>query len=755
MLWIAYGKDVHIVGKINIGERKVSNVKFKVEDPKCYGALEGFKEIEITAKTNEQGIANIEFTIPKDIAINRDRGETILVVTVYDETGKFIDAVNLFIEIGEVSIKFLEAENKLNVKIDAPGWPNGEVELSMFHEASGKVFKFDGEESLVVKLDENGKYERNFALPEDIDVGKYICVYGFGTLVRGETKDNYDSEIDIRCYSRDVFKETKFFVTLTAYNDKYVGKSYEIKVYDYINNKYPKVDGKDVVLSKGTLNSSYMSNIELDTSLLNKLENGLYALELNVEGKKVYDYFNLLDKLVLNKKYIIENKTETIKYTIGIKGAPCDPNTCRGSYKLYLWDVSNNRKYRDKDNKEVSIEEVYYRSQSRVTGYITIPALPKGNYEIRLEINGNKKIYKAPLIVTDSILNEVKDTIDSLSKIVLDKHYSMDWVVVGLNRAGKEIPSTYLPAIEKKIIARKGEFDRVIDYERMTLGIVAAGGDPTNIGGYNLIEKIYNREDLDSQGNNAVIFGLIAVDTLKFDIPKDAKWNRQRMIKYILDHQCSDGGWALAGKADVSDPDMTGMAMTALAPYNNEKYPEVQAAIKRAAQCLSKLQLENGGYSSWGSVNSESCSQVIMGLCSNGIDPTGEAFTKSGGNVVEALLRFKAMDGGIAHIIGESGIETSNGMASEQALYALDQYVFYVEGKGPIYLWGEHQIDIDIVKPEIITDLQDKIVEDSILSFKASAVDKLVLFLIFYNLIFQLCYNFWFYYIYINLPLSP
>ncbi|RKD21437.1 S-layer homology domain-containing protein [Caminicella sporogenes DSM 14501] len=720
---MAYGKDVHIVGKINIGKREVKNIKLKVEDSKCYGALEGFKEIEVNAKTNEQGIASIEFTIPKDIAIKRDHGRTNLKVMVYDENGEYINAVSLFIDMGGALIRFLESENKLNVKIDAPGWPNGEVELSMIHEASGKPFKFNGEESLVVILDENGKYEENFDLPENIDAGKYICVYGFGTLVRGEAEDDYDSEIAVRCYSRDVFKETKFFVTLTANNDKYVGKTYEIKVYDYINNKYPKIDGKDVVLSKGTLNSSYMSNVELDMSLLNKLENGLYALELNIEGKKVYAYFNLLDKFALNKKYIVENKGETIKYTIGIKGAPYDPNTYRGSYKLYLWDVSNNRKYRDKDGKEVNVEGIYYQYQSSVTGNIAIPALPKGIYEVRLKINGDEKVYKTPLVVADSILSEVKDTINSLSKVVLDSHYSMDWVAVGLNRAGKEIPSTYLPALERKIIAKKGNFAKVTDYERMTLGIVAAGGDPTNIGGYNLIEKIYNREDLDSQGNNAVIFGLIAVDTLKFDIPKEAKWNRQRMIQYILDHQCSDGGWVLSGKADVSDPDMTGMAMTALAPYNNEKYPEVQAAIKRAVQCLSKLQLENGGYNSWGSVNSESCSQVIMGLCSNGIDPTGEAFTKPGGNVVEALLRFRAIDGGIAHTIDEDGKIASNGMASEQALYALDQYVFYVEGKGPIYLWGEHQNNIDTVKPEIITDLQNKVIQTPVLNFKARAVD--------------------------------
>lgn len=73
---------------------------------------------------------------------------------------------------------------------------------------------------------------------------------------------------------------------------------------------------------------------------------------------------------------------------------------------------------------------------------------------------------------------------------------------------------------------------------------------------------------------------------------------------------------------------MTGMAMTALAPYNNDKYPDVKAAVERAVEWLSYSQKDDGGYASWGTANSESCDQVVMGLCACGIDPTGDKFTK-------------------------------------------------------------------------------------------------------------------------------
>jgi hypothetical protein len=118
----------------------------------------------------------------------------------------------------------------------------------------------------------------------------------------------------------------------------------------------------------------------------------------------------------------------------------------------------------------------------------------------------------------------------------------MDWVSVGVNRAGKSLPSSYLESTENYIVMNKGILPNITDYERITLGVTAAGGDPTNIGGYNLIEKIYNG-DIEGQGNNGVAFGLIAVDSKKYDIPADAKWNRDRMIQYLLNNECTNGGW--------------------------------------------------------------------------------------------------------------------------------------------------------------------------------------------------------------------
>lgn len=296
----------------------------------------------------------------------------------------------------------------------------------------------------------------------------------------------------------------------------------------------------------------------------------------------------------------------------------------------------------------------------------------------------------------------LEDVIQRTCKAVLENHYSMDWAAIGLDRAGNRhmIPADYLQKVEEYLKDPKNQSlfeSRPTEYERITLGVLAAGGDPTNVNGsgINLIEKIYNA-DLESQGINALVFGLIALDAKRYEIPEDATWNREKLVNAILDKQCDDGGWAFFGSN--GDPDMTGMAMTALAPYKKGKKvleldnAKVNSAVNEAVEFLSDIQNATGGFESWGTVNSESCAQVIMGLCTNGIDAgKDDKFVKSGKSVIDALLDFEVKDGGFAHIKDErfGGV---NGMATEQALYALDQYKLYLDtkGQGSIYDWSTY-----------------------------------------------------------------
>ncbi|MBW4827743.1 MAG: Ig-like domain-containing protein [Clostridiaceae bacterium] len=402
------------------------------------------------------------------------------------------------------------------------------------------------------------------------------------------------------------------------------------------------------------------------------------------------------------------------------------------------------------DNIDLDIEPIVKLNEEIITG-------TNGEYKVVLEdgentitieatdVAGNKSDITYKLIYKVKTKGEITAEIDKALPDAVAyatvNNYSNDWVTAGLGRLDNykdKISSNYLDDTAKTVKALAAQQDKggnfkVTDFERITMGVNAAGGDPTDIDGINMIERIYNPRKRDNgdyisrQGLNAVIWGLIAVDSGSYNIPDDAEWNRDRFIQEILDNECHNnnhpilkgkkGGWQYGGKASI-DPDMTGMAMIALAPYNKDEYPEVQAAINRAVKNLSLIQREDGGYASWGTINSESCVQVIMGLCANNIDPIGEEFTKKGGNAVDALLSFKVDGTGFAH--AEMGGELHpNGMANEQALYGLSQLLYSFDGnEGSIFKWEDK--DAPLIE---ILNLEDKTVEEEILKFKVTAKD--------------------------------
>ena len=81
------------------------------------------------------------------------------------------------------------------------------------------------------------------------------------------------------------------------------------------------------------------------------------------------------------------------------------------------------------------------------------------------------------------------------------------------------------------------------------------------------------------------------------------------------------------------------------------------------------MQEQDGGYTSWGSSNSESVAQVIVALTELGVPLDDARFVKNGVTVEDALLRFAQESGAFVHALDGSGGD--DGMATEQAFYAL------------------------------------------------------------------------------------
>jgi LPXTG-motif cell wall-anchored protein len=246
-----------------------------------------------------------------------------------------------------------------------------------------------------------------------------------------------------------------------------------------------------------------------------------------------------------------------------------------------------------------------------------------------------------------------------------------EWEAVALKQSGKEIPANYLENVTKLIKDKKGKFSRITDYERYTIGILAAGGNPTNVAGYNLIEAIYNG-NVTKQGLNGVFYGLIALDSASFEIPENAKWTREKLVAHLLENQNDDHGWSWDG-SKKSDIDTTAMVLTALAPYKDDTI--VKKAIEVAVQYLSSQ------YQTTKIDNSSTAAQVVVALSSIGVDANDPLFTKEGISLISYLLSFQNADGGFDWQGGDS----SDVMSTSQGIQGVVAYHLFINKLGGLY----------------------------------------------------------------------
>lgn len=274
------------------------------------------------------------------------------------------------------------------------------------------------------------------------------------------------------------------------------------------------------------------------------------------------------------------------------------------------------------------------------------------------------------------------DTLDTIKTDELT--FGSEWLVIALARSGRDVPDSYYDSVVKAVQSAKGQLSdkKSTEYARTILALTAIGKDPADVGGYDLLAGLADMDDVTYQGINGAIFALLALDSGKYDVPAAAEGGtqvtRDGLVAYILAQQLSDGGWALSGTS--ADPDVTAMALQALAPYRTGD-ETVDAAVDKGVQLLSDMQLSDGGYSSWGTLNSESCAQVLIALATLGIDPVSDSrFGKNGLTVLDALLAY-AVSGGFRHTVdGEA-----DAIATEQALCALTAYARLLDGKTALY----------------------------------------------------------------------
>lgn len=272
-----------------------------------------------------------------------------------------------------------------------------------------------------------------------------------------------------------------------------------------------------------------------------------------------------------------------------------------------------------------------------------------------------------------------------------------EWLALGLARSGRSVPAGYYDNVVQYVKANVNANERLhnsksTDNSRVILALTAIGKDPTNVGGHNLLKGLDSMNYISKQGINGPVFALIALDSHNY--PTFGEVTRDVLIDRILSEQVkADGGWALEGAtATASDVDVTAMTIQALAPYYKTN-AKVKTAVDKGLTWLSEHQQADGGFASWGAVNSESCAQVIVALAALGIDPlTDSRFIKNGITALDALCGYYTQDDtlgkGFAHVKQSSGGYVGgayNQMATEQAYYALNAYYRFANSQNRLY----------------------------------------------------------------------
>lgn len=333
---------------------------------------------------------------------------------------------------------------------------------------------------------------------------------------------------------------------------------------------------------------------------------------------------------------------------------------------------------------------------SGITDYtLTIPAeadsiLVTAEAENRSETVYSIYVKKAEALDTNSMYEDILRVIGN-GLTEESCVYGNEWAVMTAARAGvlkQEQADAYYRSLEGAVQeSGSGTLDSryATTNARVILALSAMGKNPSDVGGYNLLQPLADMDYIAGQGANAAIYVLLALDSNQYEIPAapagTTQTTREGLIQMILDAECIGGGWTWSG--DDAEPDLTANALQALTPYYNTN-PSVREAVDRGLQALSAIQNPDGSFSNWGTENACSTAQVLTALTGLGIDPaTDNRFIKNGYTVIHALDDFYVKGSGFRYDFSSNDIDLP--FSTIQAGYALVAYQRFTKGQNRLY----------------------------------------------------------------------
>ena len=203
---------------------------------------------------------------------------------------------------------------------------------------------------------------------------------------------------------------------------------------------------------------------------------------------------------------------------------------------------------------------------------------------------------------------------------------------------------------------------------KVTRAVAAAGADPRNFGGVDLVETIKGFYDATSgRYHPSWLFRhTLAAEGLF----RSGERVPQAAFDALIDSHLPDGGWFWSFDGKQSDVDTTGRVLMLMGGLAKTPAPDTYA---RAIEWLKDVQLPGGGWNTGyiaGPANANSTALSLAGLVAAGSEVQAEEFRANGRSPLESLLSFQEPSGAFVYI-KEMGMEESRVVATTDALSAL------------------------------------------------------------------------------------
>ncbi len=206
---------------------------------------------------------------------------------------------------------------------------------------------------------------------------------------------------------------------------------------------------------------------------------------------------------------------------------------------------------------------------------------------------------------------------------------------------------------------------------KLVLAIAAAGQDPRDFGGNDLVDILTSNYDeaTGAYGSNNwdQAFCILGLKAAGEAVPSEA-------VELLASRATQEGYWAYGPESTFSYVDTTGLVLQAL--IAGGQAPD-SAVIQKAIAYLHSVQTEDGGFAdrpAWPGedapdyANANTTALSVQGLLAVGEDPLSASWTISNTNPIDFLYSLQQSDGGLLWIADSAN---SNLLATQQAIPAM------------------------------------------------------------------------------------